>query len=207
LFLFDDAPNWPRALRAFCFDGGLVNFSPAAGAHCAISAISFLTRLNAASRAPRLVDPGTRRARVRRRMGEGLGGWGHAIRRWPLNAHGGGAFRSSHKLFSNTPPQGREVRPIMDWDDYFRQQAAMYRQLAQKTEDTLIKQELLDWQVSARRSPITSRIVGCQSGVCARKSSASLRVSGGIPPRQGVQALLMRVSVMLLASHVNPCPH
>jgi hypothetical protein len=33
---------------------------------------------------------------------------------------------------------------IMDWDDYFRQQAAMYRQLAQKTEDTFIKQELLD---------------------------------------------------------------
>jgi hypothetical protein len=32
----------------------------------------------------------------------------------------------------------------MDWDDYFRQQAAMYRQLAQKTEDTFIKQELLD---------------------------------------------------------------
>jgi hypothetical protein len=32
----------------------------------------------------------------------------------------------------------------MDWDDYFRQQAAMYRQLAQKTEDAFIKQELLD---------------------------------------------------------------
>jgi len=32
----------------------------------------------------------------------------------------------------------------MDWDDYFRQQAAMYRQLAQKTEDVFIKQELLD---------------------------------------------------------------
>ena len=32
----------------------------------------------------------------------------------------------------------------MDWDDYFRQQAATYRQLAEKTEDTLIKQELLD---------------------------------------------------------------
>ena len=32
----------------------------------------------------------------------------------------------------------------MDWDDYFRQQATMYWQLAQKTEDTFIKQELLD---------------------------------------------------------------
>ena len=32
----------------------------------------------------------------------------------------------------------------MDWDDYLRQQAAMYRQLAEKTEDTLAKQELVD---------------------------------------------------------------
>ena len=32
----------------------------------------------------------------------------------------------------------------MDWDDYFRQQAVMYRQHAQKTEETFIKEELLD---------------------------------------------------------------
>jgi hypothetical protein len=32
----------------------------------------------------------------------------------------------------------------MDWDDYFRQQAAMYLQLAEKTQDTFVKQELLD---------------------------------------------------------------
>ena len=32
----------------------------------------------------------------------------------------------------------------MDWDDYLRQQAAMYRQLAEKTDDALIKQELLE---------------------------------------------------------------
>ena len=32
----------------------------------------------------------------------------------------------------------------MDWDDYFRQQATMYRELAQKTEDNFIKQELLE---------------------------------------------------------------
>jgi hypothetical protein len=32
----------------------------------------------------------------------------------------------------------------MDWDDYLRQQAAMYRQLAEQTEDTFIKKELLD---------------------------------------------------------------
>jgi hypothetical protein len=36
------------------------------------------------------------------------------------------------------------ARPSMDWDDYFRQQAAMYRQLAEKTADVLIKQELLE---------------------------------------------------------------
>ena len=32
----------------------------------------------------------------------------------------------------------------MDWDDYLRQQAAMYRQLAEKTEDAFIKQERLE---------------------------------------------------------------
>ena len=32
----------------------------------------------------------------------------------------------------------------MDWDEYFRQQATMYRQLAEKTEDAFIKTELLD---------------------------------------------------------------
>src|SRR6516165_2950650 len=32
----------------------------------------------------------------------------------------------------------------MDWDDYFRQQATMYRELAQKTEYSFIKQELLE---------------------------------------------------------------
>ena len=32
----------------------------------------------------------------------------------------------------------------MDWDDYFRQEAAMYREVAQRTEDSLSKQELFD---------------------------------------------------------------
>jgi hypothetical protein len=32
----------------------------------------------------------------------------------------------------------------MDWDDYLREQAAMYRQLAEKTDDAFIKQELLE---------------------------------------------------------------
>jgi hypothetical protein len=32
----------------------------------------------------------------------------------------------------------------MDWDDYLRQQAAIYRQLAEQTEDAFIKKELLE---------------------------------------------------------------
>ena len=32
----------------------------------------------------------------------------------------------------------------MDWDDYLRQEASMYRLLAEKTEDIFQKQELLD---------------------------------------------------------------
>jgi len=32
----------------------------------------------------------------------------------------------------------------MDWDDYFRQHAAIYRQLAENAEDAFIKQDLLD---------------------------------------------------------------
>jgi hypothetical protein len=32
----------------------------------------------------------------------------------------------------------------MDWDHYLRHEAAMYRQLAEKTEDAFVKQDLLD---------------------------------------------------------------
>jgi hypothetical protein len=32
----------------------------------------------------------------------------------------------------------------MDWDEYFRQQAANYRKLAETTEDAFIRTELLD---------------------------------------------------------------
>ncbi len=32
----------------------------------------------------------------------------------------------------------------MDWDDYLRHEAAMYRQLAEKSENVFGKQELLD---------------------------------------------------------------
>jgi hypothetical protein len=34
--------------------------------------------------------------------------------------------------------------PSMDWDDYLRTEAAMYRQLAEETENSFGKQELLD---------------------------------------------------------------
>jgi hypothetical protein len=34
--------------------------------------------------------------------------------------------------------------PSMDWDDYLRDEAAMYRQVAEKTENVFGKQELLD---------------------------------------------------------------
>jgi hypothetical protein len=33
----------------------------------------------------------------------------------------------------------------MDWDDYLRTEAAMYRQLAEKTENSFGKKELLDF--------------------------------------------------------------
>src|SRR5262245_10337209 len=43
-------------------------------------------------------------------------------------------------------PSGRglEAMPSMDWDDYLRTEAAMYRQLAQEAENSSGKQELLD---------------------------------------------------------------
>jgi hypothetical protein len=34
--------------------------------------------------------------------------------------------------------------PSMDWDDYLRHEAAMYRQLAEETENIFGKQELLE---------------------------------------------------------------
>ena len=43
----------------------------------------------------------------------------------------------------------------MDWDDYLRQQAAI-RQLAEKTEDAFIKQELLD--LAAVREEVANNI-------------------------------------------------
>src|SRR5262245_8325102 len=43
-------------------------------------------------------------------------------------------------------PSGRGLgaMPTMDWDDYLRTEAAMYRQLAEEAENSFGKQELLD---------------------------------------------------------------
>jgi hypothetical protein len=43
-------------------------------------------------------------------------------------------------------PSGGVLRAMasMDWDDYLRHEAAMYRQLAEKAENVCGKQELLD---------------------------------------------------------------
>jgi len=39
----------------------------------------------------------------------------------------------------------------MEWDDYLRQQAATYRQLAEKAEDAVVKTELLARSFGDRR--------------------------------------------------------
>jgi hypothetical protein len=46
----------------------------------------------------------------------------------------------------------------MDWDDYLRDQAAHYRQLAETAEDPLIRQEHFEWRQFVRKWRITSRI-------------------------------------------------
>jgi len=47
----------------------------------------------------------------------------------------------------------------MDWADYLRDQATMYRQLAERTDDPAVQNEMLEWRLSVRRSPITWRII------------------------------------------------
>ena len=50
----------------------------------------------------------------------------------------------------------------MDWDDYLREQAAMYRYLAEKAEDALVKQELLDLAATCEEAAnnIEDRLTG-----------------------------------------------
>ena len=51
------------------------------------------------------------------------------------------------ELYAVAPSHWGEVlqaMPLMDWDDYLRTEATMYRQLAEETENSFGKQELLD---------------------------------------------------------------
>jgi hypothetical protein len=52
----------------------------------------------------------------------------------------------AHLAFVALGPQKKVLHamPSMDWDDYLRTEAAMYRQLAEETENSFGKQELLD---------------------------------------------------------------
>jgi hypothetical protein len=49
-------------------------------------------------------------------------------------------------LSSSRGPSGEVFRAManMDWDDYLRHEASIYRQLAEQTDDIFGKQELLD---------------------------------------------------------------
>jgi hypothetical protein len=51
--------------------------------------------------------------------------------------------RSSH-LWFRTIGDGLTLIASMDWDDYLRGEAAIYRQLAEKSEHICDKEELLD---------------------------------------------------------------
>jgi len=54
--------------------------------------------------------------------------------------------RRTYNEFYPLAALGEVLRAManMDWDDYLRHEATMYRQLAVKTEDTFGKQELFD---------------------------------------------------------------
>jgi len=47
----------------------------------------------------------------------------------------------------------------MDWPDYLRDEAVKYRQLAEQTDDPLIKLELLELASVCEGSLVTSKIV------------------------------------------------
>jgi hypothetical protein len=59
--------------------------------------------------------------------------------RWVLEQLGDGHCRTHAKL-------GEVLRTManMDWDDYLRHEAVIYRHLAEKTEDVFGKQELFE---------------------------------------------------------------
>jgi hypothetical protein len=63
----------------------------------------------------------------------------------------------------------------MDWADYLRDQAAKYRQLAEQTDDPVIKNEMLELASVCERSPIISRTISQAGSAFARDVSAFVR--------------------------------
>jgi hypothetical protein len=47
----------------------------------------------------------------------------------------------------------------MDWPDYLRDQANMYRQQAEQTDDPIVKDEFLELGLSVRKLPTISTII------------------------------------------------
>jgi hypothetical protein len=47
----------------------------------------------------------------------------------------------------------------MDWPDYLRDQATMYRQQAEQAAILSSKTNCLSWRLSVRKLPMTSRII------------------------------------------------
>lgn len=73
----------------------------------------------------------------------------------------------------------------MEWDDYLRQQAATYRQLAEKAEDAVVKKELLDLA-----DVCTSRIV-LQAGKWHEPISHSARRARLQPASEEADGVLL----------------
>ena len=61
----------------------------------------------------------------------------------------------------------------MDWDDYLRHEAAMYRQLAEKSENVFGKQELLDLAVVCEEVAILRHGIPTSLGSLGLSSTAS----------------------------------
>jgi hypothetical protein len=57
---------------------------------------------------------------------------------------GGDDCRPRHILCARAIRKVLHAMANMDWDDYLRDEAAIYRQLAEETENSFGKQELLD---------------------------------------------------------------
>ena len=83
----------------------------------------------------------------------------------PERLWGDGAHRPTGKSYPYRPELSGEILRVMasmDWDDYLRHEAAMYRQLAEKSENVFGKQELLDLAVVCEEvaNSIEDRLTG-----------------------------------------------